>query len=358
MVMWASRPVTDPHDTTGNHHDGKAEYPRPPGTAGLEELFRAHRQRGGFDAARERFEDSNGRILNCYFSRGVDACVALVEKRHDKRPHLLLWFGTQNLPYHVPAFCETAWRILWVAGKVERMSDFRLPESTRCVLADMLHQVAVLLLSHLEAVGVGTADPRTPDGRKVAERLLEDAARDANQELDKLEQYVDRMAIRVAVRYYLFGLPAGVLLLCPLVATVQLIAPDGQVKLHLMLSVVAGGIGSITSVMFRVTRGQKLSIDTGQGGLVTWASGIFRPFIGAVFGAAFYVLVSSGLFPLQVPDDNVAHFYAGLAFLAGFSERWAQDTIVRSAPIAPSPASSGSAVVPQERVRKPKPHGR
>jgi hypothetical protein len=341
-----------------NHHGEEVEYPSPPGTAGLEELFRAHRQLAGFDAARKRFEHRNGRILNCYFSRSVDACVALVEKPFDKRPQLMLWFGTQNLPYHVPAFCETAWRILWVAGKVERTSDFKLPESTRCVLADMLHQVAVLLLSHLEAVGAATADPRTPDGRKVAERLLEEAARDANQELDKLEQYVDRMAIRVAVRFYLFGLPAGVLLLCPLVAVVQLLPLDGQVKLHLMLSVVAGGIGAITSVMFRVTRGQKLSIDTGQGGLVTWASGLFRPFIGGVFGAALYVLVFSGLLPLQVPNHNVAHFYAGLAFLAGFSERWAQDTIVRSAPIAPSPASSGSAVVPQEQVRKPETRGR
>ena len=345
--------MTDTHDTTGNKHDGKVQDPSPPGTAGLEELFRAHRHRLGFDAARERFEYSNGRILNCYFARGFDACVALIEHRSDKRPRLLVWFGIHNLPYHVPAFCETVWRILWVAGKVERMSDFRLPESTRCVLADMLHQVAVLLLSHLEAVGVETADPQTTDGKKLAERLLEDAARDANQELDKLEQYVDRMSIRAAVRFYLFGLPAGILLLCPLVVIVRLLPLDGQVKLHLILSIVAGGIGAITSVMFRVTRGQKLSIDTGQGRVVTWASGLFRPFIGAVFGAAFYVLVTSGLFPLQVPEGNAAHFYAALAFLAGFSERWAQDTIVRSAPIAPSPASSGSAVVPQERGRKP-----
>ena len=64
--------------------------------------------------------------------------------------------------------------------------------------------------------------------------------------------------------------------------------------------------------------------------------------MGAVFGVALYALVIGGLLPLDT-DPQVAHFFGGLSFLAGFSERWAQDTIIRSAPIAPSPATSATA---------------
>ena len=67
---------------------------------------------------------------------------------------------------------------------------------------------------------------------------------------------------------------------------------------------------------------------------------MFRPLVGATFGVALYVLVIGGLLPLASNSQTAAHFFGGLSFLAGFSERWAQDTIVRSAPIAPSPATT------------------
>ena len=85
-----------------------------------------------------------------------------------------------------------------------------------------------------------------------------------------------------------------------------------------------------------------MSLD--QGRFVVFLSGVFRLIIGAVFGAAMFVLVSAGLVPIAVPDsaEKVNFFFAGLAFLAGFSERWAQDTIVRTLP----GAADQNAVVP------------
>ncbi len=59
--------------------------------------------------------------------------------------------------------------------------------------------------------------------------------------------------------------------------------------------------------------------------------------------ASLYVLVQAGLLPLQAPTANgterTSFFFIGLAFLAGFSERWAQDTIVNSAPKFPATRS-------------------
>ncbi|HEV7974389.1 MAG TPA: hypothetical protein VGP60_06495, partial [Amycolatopsis sp.] len=56
-------------------------------------------------------------------------------------------------------------------------------------------------------------------------------------------------------------------------------------------------------------------------------------------GVVFYVFVLGGLLPFRPGDGaDAGLFFAGLAFLAGFSERWAQDTLVQSTPGLPSPA--------------------
>jgi hypothetical protein len=57
--------------------------------------------------------------------------------------------------------------------------------------------------------------------------------------------------------------------------------------------------------------------------------GAFRPIIGAVLALAILTLVLGGLIPLAPPSDPAqkAFFLAGLAFLSGFSERYAQDML-------------------------------
>jgi uncharacterized protein YjeT (DUF2065 family) len=65
--------------------------------------------------------------------------------------------------------------------------------------------------------------------------------------------------------------------------------------------------------------------------LIQYLSGIF---LGAVFGAVLFVLVAGGLLPIATPDaaEQLSRF------LAGFSERWARDTIVRTLPGTPDTA--------------------
>ncbi|HEV2810203.1 MAG TPA: hypothetical protein VGV93_07390 [Acidimicrobiales bacterium] len=58
-----------------------------------------------------------------------------------------------------------------------------------------------------------------------------------------------------------------------------------------------------------------------------WLLGAFRPLIGAVFGAATFLVVAGGLLDV-VPDSVEASpttellFFAALGFLAGFNERF------------------------------------
>ena len=291
-------------------------------------------------AVRGRFEELNGPIVNCYLAPTAEACAVLVRRPSaswpEPREHLLIWIDRKDLAIQVSAFADVLWRTLWLARRAEGTKDSLLPPEERKVVTDMLFAVAVVLLGSLDVVR------RTPQAHA---QDLERAARTANAELDKLEHYIDRAAIRATFRVYLFGLPLGIALLAVPVAILFLVDFPGDVRQLLLLSIIAGGIGAITSVMVRITRGQKLSVDTRQGRWVTLFAGVFRPLVGAVFGVALYILVVGGLLPVAT-SPQTAHFYAGLAFLAGFSERWAQDTIVRSAPIAPSPATRAPATDP------------
>jgi hypothetical protein len=51
-----------------------------------------------------------------------------------------------------------------------------------------------------------------------------------------------------------------------------------------------------------------------------------RPFVGAAFAVLIYLLLKSGLvhFGGLTPEEQTIYFYSAVAFLAGFSERWAR----------------------------------
>jgi hypothetical protein len=312
------------------------------GISSLSSLVSAYKTRDkdprGFEKARRTFEARNGEIVDSYFTSRLNAASVLVKvnARWSYRRRLLVRYDGQHLTSIEPEFEQVLWRAIWTARQSERESDYLLSARARKVLAEMLHQVTVYLLGTLNAL----AGDHKPDESTVKEKLAASAAA-ANNQLDKLDGYAERASVRTAIQMYLFGLPLGALLVAAL-ATALLIADldiAAGLRNHGLSALLAGGIGSIASVMIRITRGQQLSIDVHQGRGVTLIAGMFRPLIGAVFGVALYVLVLGGIVPLDVPAESVDHFFAGLGFIAGFSERWAQDTIVRSAPISPSPAA-------------------
>jgi hypothetical protein len=56
-------------------------------------------------------------------------------------------------------------------------------------------------------------------------------------------------------------------------------------------------------------------------------SGISRPVVGTISGLALFVLVEGGIVPLKVGAEGTVRslYFVGIAFLADFSERLAQD---------------------------------
>ena len=85
--------------------------------------------------------------------------------------------------------------------------------------------------------------------------------------------------------------------------------------------------GAMVSVLQRMSSG-KLVLDVDAGRDLIEAFGAVRPFIGAIFGIALMALLLGGLIPaIDIPDGQELAFFAGLGFLAGFNERWAQDML-------------------------------
>ncbi|GLZ48183.1 hypothetical protein Acsp06_43680 [Actinomycetospora sp. NBRC 106375] len=175
-----------------------------------------------------------------------------------------------------------------------------------------------------------------------------------HKEHRSIRRFVSQSVRRVALQRYLSGFPAGLLIVAVAVFYVSVMrfqVGEPGVNRQLATCLGAGAIGAVVSVMVRLTRGQQLDIDTDQTHLMTALAGAFRPIIGAVLAAALFTFIQGGLVPIAVPTvgavADVGLFFCALAFLAGFSERWAQDTIVHSLPpvrIGRASSSRGSRI--------------
>jgi len=194
-----------------------------------------------------------------------------------------------------------------------------------------LYELIVTLLSSLESLALQLDERR-------AQLRIEAVMAQADDELRRLRALLNRLAEqsdrRRAQQVYLFGMLPGIVVLSAFIALSPQIGLTGLDVDQLRTSLIAGGLGALVSVMTRTTRAQvaeSLDVDHQAGTLLILCAGAFRPLVGGLFGLAFYVLVNSGLLPIEIPaDPNQSYFYASIAFLAGFSERIAQDALVRT----------------------------
>jgi hypothetical protein len=93
----------------------------------------------------------------------------------------------------------------------------------------------------------------------------------------------------------------------------------------------AGAAGALVSVLQRMTSGS-LRLDFNAGDQMLSYYGAVRPLIGGLLGYMIFVFLKGSLFPaLSITTTAPLATYAGLGFVGGFNERWAQDMLVGSA---------------------------
>ena len=289
---------------------------------------RRGRARRGYEQARAGFQERHGEIMSAYWCSHVESAVALTSK-----PPRLPWatpiphfhresdWATQNAPD--------------IARELHRCDELTIRARTvltgvrRLICMQLVYASAAHLLSLVDA-RAAHADPAETDAALARER----------EALERAEKYYCEAANGQAQIVYFAGMTLVALVVSVLAGvwlTLDWASP--------VAAIVAGALGAVVSVIQRINTGHfQLEYDVGRP-YALFLGGL-RPLIGGAFALAISFAFSGGLLHLPISDNASADQRLALlvvAFVAGFSERWAQDTLIGAVPAASPPkADEGS----------------
>jgi hypothetical protein len=262
----------------------------------------------------ERFERSSGRIVSWYMATDVFAAAALTDK-----DGISVTLG-RELP---PGSAELV-DLIRRCQQVAYSAWHRLNRFDRRQCQTMVFQVIEEALRRLDTDGLVRSD---------------DCMGPLKERLDQAEDFMLRCATRRAQAKYLKGMLLGTVAIGAVIAavTVALVATGDLTRLggQLLLVATAGTVGAVVSVLWRMTSGSFRmnlpTLDHDMKGTDLRLMAALRPVIGLVFALGAIVLVMGELIPLDQRDGtSQSALFAGIGFLAGFSERLAQDMFARS----------------------------
>ena len=295
-----------------------------------------------YRAALERFEEEHGPIVNAYWCTNEESAVALTAAH---RPRLLAHVRSPALSFHRVSDWATR-NQPDIAAELHRCDEIAV--KAEHVLTGLRRNICMQLVMASAGHLLGLADARA---RHESEEATRAALRSQRSELAGAEEYFRNAANRQAQMVYFggMGLVAAALFLVGAVGRL-----DGQGPIFVSLA--AGALGALISVIQRIQSGTfDLEEQDNVGRPYLLFLGGLRPVMGAVFGAIVYAAFSSGLILAELDVDKVA-VVAVLGFVAGFSERWATDTLAAAVPAAAGGGSpSGGSSRPAEHAGVPDP---
>jgi hypothetical protein len=270
-----------------------------------------------YDNTRAAFERRHGEIVSSYWCSHVESAVALTERKRFRGAIGPAWgfhresdWATQSSPD--------------VAAELHRCDELAVRANT--VLTGVRQRICMQLVvasaSHLLSLvdaRAGNSDEATTRAALKQERLA----------IRRAEAYYREAANGQAQMVY-FGGMAAVTLVLSVFATVWL-AIEWATP---VAALIAGAIGAVVSVIQRITSG-RFTLETDVGGYPFFLGGL-RPLIGGAFAMAISFAFTGGLLHLPVAanesTDNRRLALLVLGFIAGFSDRWAQDTLTSVLP--------------------------
>jgi hypothetical protein len=291
-------------------------------TAGPAEREQANAE---YHAALAKFEQEHGELINAYWCADYESAVALTAGKPD------------------PGWLR---RLLSVAPKFHRVSDWATKDDPE--IARLLHKCDELAIRSAEVLRgrsrriciqlvmtsachlLSLVDARHISMTATAQRAAIAAEK---RELASVARDYREAANGDAQLIYFggMGLGAAALGLLYVLGGNSVLTAEGVEEATIVGCLVAGAVGAVVSVIARVNSGSfDLDADVARG--YTIFLGALRPVIGSIFGLLTYFAVTSGFVEIfQVPPEGEGlkrfYFLCVIAFAAGFSERWAQDTL-------------------------------
>jgi hypothetical protein len=271
----------------------------------------------------EQFEAAEGEIVGAYWCTTAPSAVALTVKRRRLRrehPHI-----HRASDWVVPKNGEPIAELLHHCDTLAIRASEVLRGTAVRIIMQWIFAIESDLLGFIER-STGVLEPA--DVKAFYERV--------RNELLQVEHYYDQAGNKSARLRFFSGMLYGVVLLAAIGAGSGLLVwssgvldADAVTRRTIFICLAAGGVGAVVSVLTRMasqTRsGQdRFRLDYEVGRATSVLLGSFRPLLGGVFGVLLYALVRSKILQITPPTGSQAYyFFAVLAFLAGFNERWA-----------------------------------
>jgi hypothetical protein len=279
----------------------------------------AHAQaKAGYHRLRSRFEQHHGPVVHAYWCSDVESAVALTERPRTRRWQRRRFDFHRESDWATKAHPE-------IAAELHRCDDLAVRAQT--ILTGVRQRICLQLVaasaSHLLSL-VDTSSGHADDDATAAALRREQAA------IDKAAEYYRHAANGQAQIAYFAGM-ASVAAAISLIAGLALSIDYASS----VAALIAGAIGAVVSVVQRINAGDfELEYDVGRP--YAFFLGGLRPLIGGAFALAISFAFTSGITHLPLapndPDTNKRLAILVVAFLAGFSERWAQDTLATAVP--------------------------
>jgi hypothetical protein len=286
-----------------------------------------------YDSVLRAFEARHGQIIRAYWCSEIESAVALTEKKR--------WGGMRSPEFGFHRESDWATKTApEVAAELHRCDE--LAVRADAVLTGVRKRICLELVVSCAAHLLSLADTGAGVGNNAKTAA---AVEHERVEMKKVKDYYCDAANGQAQLIYFGG-----------IATVMLVlATLGSVWLSItwatpVAALIGGAIGAVVSVIQRINSGS-FELDYDVGGPYIFFLGGLRPLIGGAFAVAISFAFDGGLLHLPVAaSESTSNRHLALlviSFLAGFSERFAQDTLTsvlpeaKSAP-APTPAASPS----------------
>jgi hypothetical protein len=279
-----------------------------------------------------RYERHNGKLVSAYWCSEIESAAALTEMKRR------IGWATPVATFHR----ETDWATQNtpdIARELHRCDE--LAVRARIVLKGIRQQICMRLVMSSAAHLLSLVDARAAH---ADEKMVQAALEREREALDKSEAYYNDAANGQAQIIYFSGM-VFVAAVVSVVAGVFLAVDEWA---GAVAALIAGAFGAVVSVTQRINAGDfKLDYDVGRP-YVFFLGGL-RPLIGGAFAVVISFAFTGGLLHLPVagnePSPSRRLALLVISFAAGFSERWAQDTLT-------SLASAGTPAEKQRSRRK------
>jgi hypothetical protein len=265
----------------------------------------------------EHFQERQGEIVSAYWSTATASGAAVTVKQRRLLPSIM----------------RLHWATDWATSSQPKLADVLYECEARAVkvcevLQDTPQRVATHWLFTIAAHVLGFAESSSASDAKKVDEFVKAQRR----ELEQVRTYYYNAAQRCGQITYLGGALLGILPPIVLAVVVWLLGMANSWSLSTRTGFscfAAGAVGALVSVMSRMNSGNvRVDWEFGKDTLRTMGS--LRPFVGGIFGVAVFFALKSGVVNLTLAGDETRNFffYVLFSFVAGFSERLAQDMLL------------------------------